>query len=84
MWCKQGRLQGARTIDTPRGSYWLIPESALKNFEKPELGRPPKALGSATVKAPAQTTAKLNKAFREATETEEASQKKTTKKRGKS
>jgi excisionase family DNA binding protein len=82
LWCKQGRFDGARPVDTPRGSYWLIPESALKNFEKPELGRPPKAQATNAIATPnaIDITLKLNKAFREATEAEEASQKKATKK----
>jgi hypothetical protein len=42
LWCKQGRFTGARNVDTPRGNYWLIPESSLKSFEKPQAGRPPK------------------------------------------
>jgi excisionase family DNA binding protein len=42
LWCKQGRFTGARSVDTPRGNYWLIPESALKGFEKPLRGRTPK------------------------------------------
>jgi excisionase family DNA binding protein len=43
LWCKQGRFTGARSVDTPRGNYWLIPESALKGFEKPLRGRTPKS-----------------------------------------
>jgi excisionase family DNA binding protein len=43
LWCRQGRFPGARVEESPVGDYWLIPESDLKNFEKPELGRPPKA-----------------------------------------
>jgi hypothetical protein len=45
LWCKQGRFTGARAVETPRGVYWVIPESALKGFESPPLGRParPKA-----------------------------------------
>jgi hypothetical protein len=40
LWCKQGRFEGARVMTTPRGDYWLIPESALKTFQVPPLGRP--------------------------------------------
>ena len=43
LWCKQGRFKGARSESTPRGDYWLIPESALKDFQEPERGRPAKA-----------------------------------------
>lgn len=42
LWCKQGRFKGARSVDTPRGNYWLIPANALNGFEKPQQGRPPK------------------------------------------
>ncbi len=50
LWCKQGRFNGARVMETPRGSYWLIPESDLKNFQKPQPGRPPKAKAEASRK----------------------------------
>jgi hypothetical protein len=40
LWCKQGRFDGAHAVSTPRGDYWVIPESALKNFQEPERGRP--------------------------------------------
>jgi hypothetical protein len=29
-------------MDTPRGPVWLIPESDLKDFKPPSMGRPPK------------------------------------------
>jgi hypothetical protein len=51
LWCKQGRFNGARVMETPRGPYWLIPESDLKNFQKPQPGRPPKAQETAAKKA---------------------------------
>ena len=69
MWCKQGLFPNARQIDTPRGSYWLIPESDLQGFAKPERVRPPKN--------PADTTRQLNAAFKKAVESEQkAGQKK--------
>jgi hypothetical protein len=40
LWCKQGRFDGARSVRTPRGDYWVIPERALKSFQEPERGRP--------------------------------------------
>jgi hypothetical protein len=43
LWCQQGRFKNARQVDTPRGAVWLIPESDLKGFEPPKMGRPPKA-----------------------------------------
>jgi Helix-turn-helix domain len=52
LWCKQGRFQGARAVDSPRGVYWLVPESALVGFEKPARGRPkPAQKAGATPKA---------------------------------
>jgi predicted site-specific integrase-resolvase len=41
-WIKQGLLPNARFEQTIAGSVWLIPESDLKNFQKPERGRPPR------------------------------------------
>jgi hypothetical protein len=41
-WAKSQKLPGAVLEETPAGSYWLIPESALKNLENPGRGRPPK------------------------------------------
>ncbi len=41
LWCKQGLLAGARAVSTPRGDYWIIPASALKDFTPPVLGRRP-------------------------------------------
>jgi excisionase family DNA binding protein len=74
LWCNQGKFPNAESVEESRGPVWLIPESDLNGFVKPKAGRPPKD--------PAETTAALNKAFREAKEAEEASQKKASKKRG--
>jgi hypothetical protein len=41
LWCKQGLLAGARAVNTPRGDYWIIPATALKDFAPPTLGRRP-------------------------------------------
>jgi hypothetical protein len=41
LWCKQGLFLGARSVSTPRGDYWVIPESALKDFKEPKMGRRP-------------------------------------------
>ncbi|HYM00072.1 MAG TPA: hypothetical protein VEZ90_14055 [Blastocatellia bacterium] len=44
LWAKQGKLAGAQLIEPPAGvPYWLIPDSALKGFEKRGRGRPPKS-----------------------------------------
>jgi hypothetical protein len=40
LWCKQGRFPGAYSQETPRGSFWLIPEKALEGFTEPPMGRP--------------------------------------------
>ncbi|MCW5967575.1 MAG: helix-turn-helix domain-containing protein [Blastocatellales bacterium] len=42
LWCRQGRFPNARTEETPFGGYWLIPESDLRKFKPPKMGRPPK------------------------------------------
>lgn len=43
-WLKEGLLPGAQLNESPAGAYWLIPETALKDFEKPKVGRPRKPL----------------------------------------
>ena len=43
LWCRQGRFPGAHVEDSPVGPYWLIPESNLKNFDKPKRGPVPKS-----------------------------------------
>ena len=40
MWCAQGKFKNARLVEHPRGDYWVIPESDLKDFEPPKMGRP--------------------------------------------
>lgn len=39
LWCRQGRFPNAQQV----GRDWVIPESDLKDFEPPKMGRPPKA-----------------------------------------
>ncbi len=68
-------IQAGRLPSQQYGRDHLVKESDLKLVEDRPTGRPPKD--------PAETTAQLNKAFREAKEAEEASKKKATKKRGK-
>jgi hypothetical protein len=43
LWCKQGRFPGAKMVTHPRGDYWTIPASDLKDFVKPRPGPTPKA-----------------------------------------
>lgn len=66
LWCKQGRFVGARSVSTPRGDYWVIPQSALDTFEEPRAGRPPTARGSIDLQA--QTTRALPKSIQRAAE----------------
>lgn len=49
-WAIAGRFPGAKLEESPAGSYWLIPESALVGFEKREVGRPPKPKAAAASK----------------------------------
>jgi transposase len=55
LWCSQGKFARAAPNETPRGPFWLIPESDLKGFEKRERGRPPK-----TANAVKSTTGQKN------------------------
>lgn len=41
-WIKTGLLPNAKLEESIAGSVWLIPESDLENFVKPEMGRPKK------------------------------------------
>ena len=40
LWCRRKRFPNARIEKSPVGDYWLIPESDLKDFEPPKMGRP--------------------------------------------
>lgn len=42
LWANQGKFPGAIREQTPVGSYWMIPEAALKGFEMGKPGRPRK------------------------------------------
>jgi excisionase family DNA binding protein len=42
LWAQQGKFPGARLEDSPAGSYWVIPATALDGFELRGRGRPPK------------------------------------------
>jgi len=48
-WLKRGLVPGATLEETPAGSYWQIPESAL-TMERPKVGRKPKAKGAGEAK----------------------------------
>lgn len=38
-WCDKGFFKNARKESSPRGDFWLIPETDLNNFELPPRGR---------------------------------------------
>ncbi len=42
LWCRSGKLEGARQDTTPYGDYWLIPETSLDGLVVRGRGRPPK------------------------------------------
>jgi hypothetical protein len=37
-WCVSGYFPNARLDETPRGSFWVVPESDLKGFVQPRRG----------------------------------------------
>ena len=40
-WCERGLFPNAKKLDSPRGQYWVVPESDLKDFKpKVRTGRP--------------------------------------------
>ena len=41
-WARTGLFPNAKLEENIAGSVWLIPESDLENFQKPEKGRPKK------------------------------------------
>lgn len=44
LWCARGLFSGARSMDTPRGPVWMIPERDLQGFAPPKpTGRPRKS-----------------------------------------
>lgn len=52
LWAKDGKFTGAQLIEPPAGlPYWMIPETALADFEKRDRGRPPKLKAEKKVKA---------------------------------
>lgn len=42
VWLKDGKFPNAKLEQTPAGDVWLVPESDVENFNKPERGRPQK------------------------------------------
>jgi excisionase family DNA binding protein len=41
LWAKDGRFPGAQLEESPAGSYWLIPDTALDGFSKQKPGPKP-------------------------------------------
>lgn len=58
VWCRRGLFPHAyeQVTHLARGSYWLIPESDLKDFQPPKMGRPHKAKSSEKLKASKRKT----------------------------
>ena len=42
-WARTGRFPGATRVETPVGSYWMIPASAMSGFQMKKPGPKPKA-----------------------------------------
>ncbi len=51
LWVREGRFEGAKLEDNPRGAVWHIPRAAVEKFQPPERGRP-KVEKPATTKKP--------------------------------
>lgn len=43
LWVREGKFKDAEREETPRGAVWYIPRKSVEDFQKPEMGRPPKA-----------------------------------------
>jgi hypothetical protein len=52
LWCRQGKFPNAELLETPRGPVWQIPETDLKNFQPPKMGRPPTPKANGAAKKP--------------------------------
>ncbi len=50
LWCRSGKLAGARQETSPYGAYWMIPEIAIEGVKVRGRGRPPKAKAEASRK----------------------------------
>ncbi len=64
---------------TEIGGQKFLRRSEVESYTPETGGRPPKAQTNGTAKPPAETTRKLNQAFREATEAKEVGKKATKK-----
>jgi excisionase family DNA binding protein len=71
----QAMIRDDRLPAEKMGRDYVVREADLKLVENRKPGRPPNAQTNGAAKAPAETTAKLNKAFREATEVDQEASK---------
>lgn len=57
LWIRENKLAGAVKESTPRGDYWLVPESSLVGIVKRGQGRPKKAAPATATKTTAKKRA---------------------------
>jgi|GEM_PF-1911040 len=50
LWVREGKFEGAEREETPRGAVWYIPRKSVEDFQKPEMGRPPKKKNEKLIK----------------------------------
>ena len=62
LWCRQRKFPNATLEQTVRGPVWQIPESDLKNFTPPKMGRPAKAKDNGAAKKAAKKGRKSREA----------------------
>jgi hypothetical protein len=60
-WLKAGKVPGAEMVDTPRGAVWMIPETAVKTFTPPVMGRPKTSNGAGPSKETGKAQSKRSK-----------------------
>jgi excisionase family DNA binding protein len=53
-WLREGRIPGAELHTIGSLKVWLIPRDALKDFKRPEMGRPTKTAKKSTKKGAAK------------------------------
>lgn len=58
LWCRSGKLDGARQESSPYGDYWLIPEKSLEGVTVRGRGRPAKVKPKDEAPAPAKRKAR--------------------------
>ena len=60
-WVYKGFFPNAQKEETPRGPYYLVPRSDLRDFKAPKRGRPPKAEGEGAENAAAPASGRAKK-----------------------